>query len=115
MGTTDGVIEKCYKLLYDHKDYNYANCLHINLKKSKFMFFRQPKGKDNSDIDDFQVKYDGYSLERVSSIKFLGIIIKESLNWNLQVASVAKKITTVLWCIVSNALNTTKISSYCCF
>ena len=39
------------------------------------MFFRPPRGKDNSDIDDFRVKFDEYSLERVSSIKFLDIII----------------------------------------
>ena len=54
------------------------------------MFFRPPRGKDDSDIDDFRVKYDGYSLERVSSIKFLCIINEQSLNWNLQVASVAE-------------------------
>ena len=93
--TTGGVIEKCNKLLNDLKDYIDANYLHINLKKSKFMFFRPPRGKDDSDIDDFRVKYDGYSLERVSSIKFLGIFIEQSLNWNLQVASVAKKLATV--------------------
>ena len=59
------------------------------------MFFRPPRGKDDSDNDDFRVKYDGYSLERVSSIKFLGIFIEQSLNLNLQVASVAKKLATV--------------------
>ena len=39
--TTGGVIEKCNKLLNDLKGYIDANYLHINLKKSKFMFFRQ--------------------------------------------------------------------------
>ena len=41
------------------------------------------------------MQYDGYSLERVSSNKFLGIIIEQSLNLNLQVASVAQKLATV--------------------
>ena len=33
-------------------------------------------------------------MERVSSIKFFGIIIAYSFKWNLQVASVAKKVAT---------------------
>ena len=90
-----GVFRKVNKLLVRLKVYIDANYLHINLSKSKFMSFKTPRVKKNDAIDSFKVTYSGTQLQRVQSIKFLGIYIEESLNWSEHISHISKKISKI--------------------
>lgn len=90
-----GVFAKANNLLRDLKVYIDANYLHINLKKSKYILFKPPRTKKDDSSGDFKLNYDSVEIERVKSIKFLGVIINETLDWSLQVSSVKKKIAQV--------------------
>ena len=90
-----GVFEKANELLKNLKLYIDANYLHINLSKSKYMFFKPPRSKVNTATDNFEVLYDNTCLQRVKSIKFLGVFIEESLNWSEHVNHIIKKVSKV--------------------
>lgn len=53
------------------------NNLKVNLLKTKFMEFYAPQGKPK----DIKLNYDGYTIERVSSIRFLGVVLDCHTNW----------------------------------
>jgi hypothetical protein len=90
-----GAFKKANELLVRLKTYIDANYLHINLKKSKFMYFKPPSRKHDTAIDNFTLMYDGKPLQRVKSIKFLGVYIEETLNWSVQISHVTKKLAKV--------------------
>ena len=93
--TLSGAFEKANALLSNLKLYIDANYLHINLVKSKFMLFKTPRSKPNLEADNYSLTYDGYNLERVKCIKFLGVFIEESLNWSDHINYVGKKVSKV--------------------
>lgn len=53
------------------------NNLKVNLVKTKFMEFHAPQGRPKN----IKLDYDGYTIERVSSIRFLGVILDCHTNW----------------------------------
>ena len=65
-----------------------SNSLTLNVDKSKFIIFK-PKRKVITNNAILQLG--GKNIERVKSIKFLGVIIDESLDWTLQVKHVLTK------------------------
>ena len=68
-----------------------ANFLHINLKKSKYMIFRSCK-----DLPHAQpLFFNDFELERVTSIKFLGIVLDESLVWHEHIKSLTRKVNKI--------------------
>ena len=72
--------QKINKILNKLKLYLEANFLHINVSKSKFMHFKTPRQTTRND-DDIDIKFGNTPLQRVESIKFLGVIIEEKLSW----------------------------------
>ena len=78
------------------------NHLHINLKKSKFILFRSNRAK----VDDIPLYYDNYQLERVTSIKFLGIVISDTLVWDEHIRLTTRRLSKIsgslfkiAWCL----------------
>ena len=69
-----------------------ANFLHINLKKSKYMVFQPPRGAFD---DYFTIRYSNLALERVSEIKFLGLIVNEKLDWSPHISKVSRKLSSI--------------------
>ena len=59
------------------------------------MLFKTPRSKPNLEADNYSLTYDGYNLERVKCIKFLGVFIEESLNWSDHINYVGKKVSKV--------------------
>ena len=82
---------KANKVLRQLNSYIDANYLHINLKKSKYMHFRSNRQITISK----SVFYDNFRLEQVQTIKFLGIIISETLVWNEHIKSVTRKLSKI--------------------
>lgn len=66
-------------------DWFASNSLTLNADKTKFIIFK-PKRKQIG--YNGIIKLAGKKIERVKHIKFLGVMIDESLEWNLQVKTV---------------------------
>jgi len=71
-----------------------ANYLELNVSKTKEMIidFR------NSSCPPCSVVLKGSSVERVSSYKYLGIIIDDKLNWHTHINSMIKKLNSRMYC-----------------
>ena len=89
--TSEELYCKANKVLRQLKSYIDANYLHINLKKSKYIHFRSNRQNTISNT----VYYDNFRLEQVPTIKFLGIIISETLVWNEHIKSVTRKLSKI--------------------
>ena len=57
-----------------------ANKLTLNSQKSNFIVFRS-KQKRQANIPE-QINYDDTNITRCNSIKYLGVILDEHLDWN---------------------------------
>ena len=83
--------DKANMILLKLKNYIDANYLHINLKKSKFIHFRTSRTK----VSTRDLFYENFKLEKVTSIKFLGIIIRETLVWEDHIKSLNSKFSKI--------------------
>ena len=91
--TLQDTYNKANALLLKLKKYIDANFLHINISKSKYMCFKQPRARNQA--THVSLIYDGICLDKVTFIKFLGVYIEETLNWSRQINEVRKKITCI--------------------
>ena len=78
-------------VLFKLKNYIDAIYLHINLKKSKYMHFRSSR----ANISTKDLFYENFKMEKVTSIKFLGIIISETLTWDDHIKSLNNKLSKI--------------------
>jgi hypothetical protein len=88
----EDILNKDLKVLSDWLD---SNELCINTKKTNYLIFKTPKKK----YDEIQIKIKGQSIDRVESIKYLGIIIDEYLKWDKQVKKIKKSVIPVTMAI----------------
>ena len=70
-----------------------SNRLSLNIKKTKFQVFVSNKKKKKTNTEGIQVRIDNINIDRVESIKFLGIIIDSNLNWNKHIDYICQKIS----------------------
>lgn len=70
-----------------------ANKLTVNIDKTKYILFHPPNKTDLSNV--IQIEINGQALERVQTIKFLGVILQENLNWKPHLEFKANKIAKV--------------------
>ena len=89
--TIEELYDKANMILLKLKNYIDANYLHINLKKSKFIHFRTSRTK----VSTQDLFYENFKLEKVTSIKFLGIIISETLVWEDHIKSLNSKLSKI--------------------
>ena len=89
--TIEELYDKAKMILLKLKNYIDANYLHINLKKSKFIHFRTSITK----VSTRDLFYENFKLEKVTSIKFLGIIISETLVWEDHIKSLNSKLSKI--------------------
>ena len=85
------------KAINDIYIWTVCNKLTVNLKKSNFILFK-PKKKDLDNITqkNRQILLANNVLDRVSSIKYLGIIIDENLTWNEHINKLTSKISNLI-------------------
>ena len=67
-----------------------ANKLTLNSEKSSFIIFRS-KRKKQTNIPE-QIKYEDTSINRCNSIKYLGVILDEHLDWNEHIHDLCNKL-----------------------
>ena len=81
--------EKSEIILNKLKKYLEANFLHINVTKSKYMHFQSPR---STQLRACNPKFGNSDLERVNSIKFLGVLIDYRLSWKSHITTVGNKV-----------------------
>jgi ribonuclease HI len=69
------------------------NGLSVNPSKSNFIFFSKGKVK----MPDRKIILFGGEVKRTNSIKYLGVMIDERLNWNLHFAYIGTKSNNSIW------------------
>ena len=81
---------KSNQILERLKKYLEANYLHINISKSKYLYFKPPRKKVQH--PEKSVLFNGRPLEPVEDIKFLGILIDHKLSWKKHIDTVTNKV-----------------------
>ena len=74
-----------------------ANKLFLNSDKTKYILFRTPNSK-TPPINLF-LTFKGCNIEKVSSIKLLGVIVNEHLSWKEHIMLIYKKLRQI-FCII---------------
>ena len=80
-------------------DWLIANKLSLNIKKSNFVIFRPRQKKLNYEVNlkviDSQTNT-YISLERKNYVKYLGVLIDETLSWKYHIIHLASKISKTI-------------------
>ena len=69
-----------------------ANKLSLNTGKTKYTFFHKSKKRYDIPLRLPLLKINGYVIERQSSIKFLGVLLDETLSWKDHISIIETKI-----------------------
>ena len=80
---------KCIKTLFNEvnsdllklREWFQANKLSLNLNKTKYIFFHPSRNEDEIPLKLPRLIIDGTEIKREKFIKFLGVILDESLSW----------------------------------
>ena len=67
-----------------------ANKLTLNYSKTKYLLIKPKSNLPNS--CDFNTSLNGISIEKCCKVKYLGLILDETLNWKTHVQHVQKKL-----------------------
>lgn len=71
----------------------FSNKLKINIEKTSYIIFKQ---KNKSVNNNLNININNIVLEKVSSIKYLGLLIDENLNWSLHLNKISDKVVSML-------------------
>ena len=67
------------------------NKLSLNTDKTKFIFFHKPNERDDIPLKLPNLIIDQKTIQRVDSIKFLGVLLDENLTWKNHICDINKK------------------------
>ena len=70
-----------------------ANKLSLNEDKTRFTLFHKLQDRDNLPLQPPVLKTNNYKIERSSSIKFLGVMVDEHLNWKDHINIIENKLS----------------------
>ena len=98
--TVSEAIQKANIILKQYYNYFALNKLTLNESKTKYMIFSKHNKKSEEKRN--VLKINDIIIERVKSIKFLGLIINENLNWSEHKLYIQKKYNAV-WVYSINA------------
>ena len=73
-------------------DWSTANRLSLNIRKTKYTFFHKNLVKDNIPLKLSDLHISNKSIERKASIKFLGVMLDESIAWNDHIHIIEKNL-----------------------
>ena len=88
--TISEAMQNANVILNSYYNYFTANKLTINESKTKYMIFSK-KRKAYGEIES-TIKMNNVILEQVKSIKFLGVIVSDNLNWDAHKLHIQQKI-----------------------
>ena len=73
-----------------------ANKLSLNVRKTKYSFFHKTSKKDGIPLKLPRLQINNYNIERISSIKFLGVLLDENLSWKDHIKYTENKISKTI-------------------
>ena len=88
--TASEAYERSNSLLKNLQIYMRANKFHINMSKCCYIHFK-PTQCNKSD-EELILNIDNYPIKKVSSAKFLGVTIDESLTWDEHIKTLKRKL-----------------------
>ena len=91
----DKVYNMANEVLEALSTYMMVNLLHINAKKSCYMYFcpfKQSSEESNEITDNHNLYINSKIIQRVSQTKFLGVIIDDQLSWKPHLLNLNKKL-----------------------
>ena len=77
-----------------------AKKLTVNSAKTKYLLFTPRKSNYSVSNTSFEVHFRNNTIEKVSSIRFLGVIINENLSWKEHMNTIKRKIRSSLGSIM---------------
>ena len=77
-------------------DWFASNKLSVNESKTKFMVFHSVNKQVSNEISKMKLLVNKQDIERVASIKFLGVKISDTLTWEAHINEVASKVSKVV-------------------
>ena len=77
-----------------------ANKLTVNSAKTKYLLFTSKKSNYSVSNKSFEVHFRNNTIEKVSLIRFLGVIINENLSWKEHMNMIKRKICSSLGSIM---------------
>ena len=90
--TKEAAFHSANILLESVNKYMQCNLLHINVKKSCYMYF-SPSKRQESNIENLHIN--GIPIKQVTETKFLGVIIDDKLSWLPHIEQLAKKLQSI--------------------
>ena len=69
-----------------------ANKLSLNIGKAKYFLFHKPSRKDDLPLLLPRLLIKKHKVERVKSIKFLGVLLDENLSWKDHIKYIENKV-----------------------
>lgn len=84
--------ENCNVLLNEMLNWFNTNELYLNLKKTGYVRFHTRQNFNQLDID---IKCGEISLDRLKTVKFLGLSIDECLTWNVHCENLISKLNSI--------------------
>ena len=79
------------KELMNVSDWFNANKLSLHVKRTNYSFFHKSSEKDNIPLRLQNLNINGFTVERESSITFLGVWMDENLTWRDHIHTVENK------------------------
>ena len=92
--TKDAAFHSANTLLAAVNKYMTSNLLHINVKKSCYMYF-SPNKRHESNANAENLHINDIPIKRVTETKFLGVIIDDKLSWLPHIEQLAKKLQSI--------------------
>ena len=86
--------DKANSVLHAVGIYMTTNKLHINTKKSCYMYFNPRSNDSEISSESYDLKIQNTSLNQVTETKFLGVIIDDKLSWQPHISSLVKKLSS---------------------
>lgn len=94
----EAAINKSNIILQSVRRYMLSNLLHINIKKSCYMYFAPPSREQNANNsqDGEKIRIGTEILKEVQSVKFLGVIINNKLTWTDHILYLQNKLKVAI-------------------
>ena len=87
---TDEITSKGNEIMLHLNKWFIANKLTLNSEKSNFVIFRSNR-KGITNLPE-EIKFENSTIKRAKSVKYLGVILDEHLNWNEHISDVCNKL-----------------------
>lgn len=92
--TVKEAVEEMNKILEIVSDWLKFNRIALNINKCKYMIFENKSNKNA--VKEAVIKIDNILIEKVSQIKYLGVMLDHKLNFNANAENVVKKLNKKL-------------------